>query len=69
MLPVPKRSELARHRQALSRSQAALAHSLEELENVTRQELDLGHKLAEYSPALVLLGFGLGLWLGSRPAR
>lgn len=59
---------LEHHRAQLAQSEADLRRSLQKLEDAAREELDIGRKLAEYSPLLTLAGFGIGVWLGSRPS-
>ncbi len=54
------------HRAKLAQSEFDLRRSLRKLEDAAREELDIGRKLAEYSPVLALAGFGVGVWLGSR---
>jgi hypothetical protein len=64
----PDPIDVQQRRAELAQSQAALRLSLQKLENVAREELDLGRRLAEYSPFIALAGFTFGLWLGSRPS-
>lgn len=68
MTTAPDSIVLQHHRAELARSQANLRRSLQQLEDAAREELDIARRLAEYAPIVALAGFGLGIWLGSRPS-